>query len=81
MILGIIQNKIELNLINILVDILINVKMFPKRNIILKEDYYFIIFQNKIKKKNKTKKVKNKNKNKNKNKKNNFKILFKKKII
>ena len=59
-------------MINILVDILINVKMFPKRNIILKEDYYFIIFQNKIKKKNKTKKVKNKNK------KNNFKRLFKK---
>ena len=48
--------------------------MFPKRNIILKEDYYFIIFQNKIKKKNKIKKVKNKNKNI----KNNFKILFKK---
>ena len=48
--------------------------MFPKRNIILKEDYYFIIFQNKIKEKNKTKKVKNKNKNI----KNNFKILFKK---
>ena len=44
--------------------------MFPKRNIILKEDYYFIIFQNKIKKKNKTKKVKNKNK-----------ILFKKNIV
>jgi hypothetical protein len=37
--------------------------MFPKRNIILKEDYYFIIFQNKIKAKNKTKKVKNKKKN------------------
>ena len=50
-------------MINILVDILINVKMFPKRNIILKEDYYFIIFQNKIKAKNKTKKVKNKKKN------------------
>ena len=32
--------------------------MFPKRNIILKEDYYFIIFQNKIKEKNKVKKVK-----------------------
>lgn len=45
-------------MINILVDILINVKMFPKRNIILKEDYYFIIFQNKIKEKNKVKKVK-----------------------
>ena len=43
---------------NILVDILINVKMFPKRNIILKEDYYFIIFKNKIKEKNKNKKVK-----------------------
>ena len=56
---------------NILVDILINVKMFPKRNIILKEDYYFIIFQNKIKAKNKTKKVKNKNK------KNNFKDSLK----
>ena len=51
--------------------------MFPKRNIILKEDYYFIIFQNKIKKKNKIKKDKNKNKNI----KNNFKILFKKKIV
>ena len=50
-------------MINILVDILINVKMFPKRNIILKEDYYFIIFQNKIKAKNKTKKFKNKKKN------------------
>jgi len=49
--------QIELNLI-ILVDILINVKMFPKRNIILKDDYYFILFQNKIKKKNKNKKVK-----------------------
>ena len=48
-------------MINILVDILINVKMFPKRNIILKEDYYFIIFQNKIKEKNKIKKVKIKN--------------------
>jgi hypothetical protein len=45
--------------------------MFPKRNIILKEDYYFIIFQNKIKAKNKTKKVKNKNK------KNNFKDSLK----
>ena len=44
--------------------------MFPKRNIILKEDYYFIIFQNKIKEKNKTKNKKNK--------KNNFKRLFKK---
>ena len=35
--------------------------MFPKRNIILKDDYYFILFQNKIKKKNKNKKVKIKN--------------------
>ena len=64
---------------NILVYILINVKMFPKRNIILKEDYYFIIFQNKIKAKNKTKKVKNKKKHKIKGKniniKNNFKML------
>ena len=52
--------------------------MFPKRNIILKEDYYFIIFQNKIKEK-KTKKVKNKKKHKIKGKniniKNNFKML------
>ena len=50
-------------MINIIFDILINVKMFPKRNILLKDDHYFKIFQNKIRKNKKKKKIKRYNSN------------------
>ena len=37
--------------------------MFPKRNILLKDDHYFKIFQNKIRKNKKKKKIKRYNSN------------------
>ena len=39
--------------------------MFPKRNILLKDDHYFKIFQNKIRKNKKKKKIKIKRSNSN----------------